>query len=252
MLVNIPALEDLNFVKDIAKDDWMAGSSPEWYFSRGYDAFSAIVRECQRARMKHPKHILDFGCGHGCIARLLAAHFSSSVIVGQDVNPDWLAWCEEHLKIETVLSADNIIDVKLPKEKYGLIWAGSVFSHIPENAAVHLLTEMVNALTEDGIVVFSAAGQIMRNGYEAGKINFLNDKDIVRMNQDFDTGRYAFSIYNTGSYKEWGHSLFSYRWLFEQSEKQGWNITSFSEGGWGMVQDIYAIRKKTTKARWPL
>lgn len=251
MLVNIPALEDMDFVKEIAKNDWMAGSSPEWYFNRGYDAFSTIIRECQRARIKQPKRLLDFGCGHGCIARLLKAHFSEAIIVGQDVNPEWLAWCEEKLAIETVLSEDRIIDVKLPQNNYDIIWAGSVFSHIPEYAAIHLLSEMLNALTEDGILVFSTAGQIMRNGYEAGKIRFLDDSDIVRMNEEFDEGKYAFSVYNTGNYKEWGHSLFSYRWLFKQSQKQGWHIAGFSEGGWGMVQDIYAMRKNITKARWP-
>ena len=230
MLNELPALDDLDFVKEISKDDWMAGPSPEWYFKRGYSALCAIIYECYRARLR-PKRILDFGCGHGCVARMLDAHFTSATVVGQDINPDWMEWCKTVLGIETVVSEDRISDVKLPRDEYDLIWAGSVFSHISEAATIHLLEEMKAALTDDGLIVFSTAGQIMRNGYKPGMIKFLFDEDIAAMARDFDAGEYAFVKYNAGDYKDWGHSLFSASWLFAQAGKMGLNVLGFSEGG---------------------
>ncbi|NQY38653.1 MAG: class I SAM-dependent methyltransferase [Henriciella sp.] len=251
MIIDVPKLEDLNFVREISPDDWMAsGKEPDWYFRRGYGGLFLIDYECQRARLK-PESILDFGCGHGCVARMLTARYPNAKITGQDVNPDWMNWCRETLKIETRVSEGTIDEVHLPANSFDVIWAGSVFSHLPERSAVHLLEQFRSALTPRGLCIFSTAGQVMRNGYKPGQVKFLEDSQIQQMVEAYDNDDYAYSDYNNGLYANWGHSLIPHQWMFNQSKRMGFPLIGFHEAGWGLVQDVYALRKSITQASWP-
>jgi SAM-dependent methyltransferase len=251
MAFELPRQDELHFVRDIAPNDWMMPSnrSPEWYYQRGFDALQVIAFECHRARLA-PSSILDFGCGHGAVARMLKAFFHTATIIGQDVNPEWLRWCEDHLSIHTVLSASKISDVEMPANAFDLIWAGSVFSHIPEDSARHLLLEFRKALTEKGLVIFSSAGQLMRNAYRPGAMHNLSDEVILRMARDFDLGAYAFGAYDTSLYENWGHSLVPWNWFASRSREFDMPMCAFLEAGWGSVQDIYALRKTRNFHSW--
>jgi SAM-dependent methyltransferase len=251
MAFQMPRQDQLTFVRDIAPNDWMMPSnrSPEWYYERGFDALRVIAFECHRARLA-PKRVLDFGCGHGAVARMLKAYFSNATIIGQDVNPEWLSWCEHNLHINTVLSAAKISDVEMPAEAFDVIWAGSVFSHIPEHSAQHLLLEFRKALTTKGIIILSSAGQLMRNAYRPGTMHNLSDEITARMVREFDMGQYAFGAYDTSLYEDWGHSLVPCEWFFNHSREFRMPISAFLEAGWGAVQDIYALRKTRNSHSW--
>lgn len=159
MLNQIASINQIKFCREIHEKDWMAkGKSPEWYFRRGYEALAIVAYEVQRARFR-PETILDFGCGHGCVTRMLVAHWPQACIFGQDVNLEWLAWVRQVFGVKTLASAATIREVELPRESYDVIWAGSVFSHIPQQAADHLLHQFRNALTSRGVAIFQRQGR---------------------------------------------------------------------------------------------
>lgn len=251
MILNIPKLEDLNFIQTISDGDWMmrADREPDWYFRRGYGAMAMIAHECQRARL-YPASILDFGCGHGCVARMLKALYPKAKLTGQEVNPDWLAWCSDILGIETILSPPSIEEVVLDENSYDIIWAGSIFSHIPETAARHLLGQFRRGLTDRGIAIFSTAGQIMRNAYVPGGMHNVSDEQIAQMSAAFDRNEYAFGAYDRSLYPNWGHSLIPSQWFFARSAEFDMPLTGFYDAGWGATQDIYAMRKSRNPISW--
>jgi SAM-dependent methyltransferase len=197
-----------------------------------------------------PQTILDFGCGHGCVARMLRAHFPKARIVGQDVHADWMDWCGTHLGIETVVSPALIADVTLPENSYDLIWAGSIFSHLPESAALHLLAQFRHALTPTGIAVFSTAGQVMRNAYRPGGMHNITDAQIAGMTADFDAGNHAFCAYDKTIYDDWGHSLIPCQWMFGTARRLEMPVNGFYESGWGLTQDVYGLRKAPNSVSW--
>jgi 2-polyprenyl-3-methyl-5-hydroxy-6-metoxy-1,4-benzoquinol methylase len=213
MQVTLPTLEQLDFVRDIAPGDWMKPKDrdAEWYYRRGYSALQILAGVCQRARLE-PESILDFGCGHGSVARMLKALYPNAKLVGQDVNAEWLKWCSDTLGIETALSASPISSVQLESGQYDLIWAGSVFSHLPQDDAVHLLTQFKKALSSGGIAVISTAGKKQRGPYVPGKLSFVSVEDAANMLKIFDEGGYGFAPYNVGAYEQWGHSLIPPDW----------------------------------------
>jgi SAM-dependent methyltransferase len=244
MRPQIPVLEELTFVREIAPGDWMMPKNrdAQWYYKRGYSALEIIAGECQREQVQ-PRSILDFGCGHGCVARMLKALYPAAQLVGQDVNPDWLNWCSDNLAIETAISATPIGLVQLEEGQFDLIWAGSVFSHLPEDGTVHLLKQFSKALTDDGIVVISTAGKTQGGGYVPGKLSFVSTEDTELMLQTFDEGEYGFAPYNVGAYEQWGHSLIPAAWFTENSYKVGLSLSNVRESAFGGVQDVYTFRK---------
>lgn len=251
MLLKLPDIDKLGFIREISPKDWMMRSDrePAWYFQRGYGALGLIAFECQRARLV-PGSILDFGCGHGCVARMLKAYFPKARLVGQDVDPDWMNWCATVLGIETVVSAPTIEEVEFEEDQYDVIWAGSVFSHVPESAARHLLLQFRKALTNKGIVIFSTAGQIMRNAYRPGGMHNITDEQITTMCAAFDSGNYAYGAYDRSAYANWGHSLIPWEWILARSAEYKMPLCGFYESGWGLVQDVYAMRKERNPVSW--
>ena len=91
----------------------------------------------------------------------------------------------------------------------------------------------------------------MRNGYKPGQVKFLEDSQIQQMVEAYDKDDYAYADYNNGLYANWGHSLIPHQWIFKQSKRMEFPLIGFYEAGWGLVQDVYALRKDVTQVSWP-
>lgn len=232
--------DTLPFVRTISGDEWMArGTTPEGYFQRGYNALGILVQEIERAGVR-PARILDFGCGHDGVARMLRTQYPQSTIVGQDVSRDWLDWCETHLAIETVQSPDRIVGIRLEPDTYDVIWAGSVFTHIPEQSFDHLLNQVLAALTPGGVTIFITAGHRIRAGFTPGKEPFLDLTAAETALIDHDRDGYGFAPYVNGRYPDWGRALTGFPKVFDKLRAAGGRLISFQDGGWGRRQDVYA------------
>jgi len=240
MLFQIPAQESIDFVREINPADWMAkGKTSDWYFTRGYEALALIIYECKRFGLS-PKRILDFGCGHGNVARMLAAWFRNSNVIGQDVNPDWLSWVEQTIGIETRVSPEHIQDVDLDRGEFDLIWVGSVFTHIPAASSIHLLERFKRGLSEQGLLIFTCAGQAVFETFRPGHEPFLDEASALTASRDFIFDGYGFASYQNGRYPDWGRALVRFDWMFERLRTAGFTLNGFHARGWGR-QDVYSV-----------
>ena len=238
-------LHELNFTKQISKDDWMYKSTTNHgYFLRGYEALSLVHQAIKQTRVS-AQEILDFGCGHGCVARMVKAQYPRARIHGQDVNPDWLSWCREHLGIETIQSPERIADVEIPPERYDVIWVGSVFTHIPERNFDHLLSQLVQGLKPRGLLIFTTAGHPVRISFTPGKEKLISQEGAKAALQDYDASGYGFTPYVGGRYVDWGRTLSSFDKVHEKIRQTPARLLSFQEGGWGRRQDVYTLLRET-------
>jgi SAM-dependent methyltransferase len=234
-------MDQLRFIKKISEKDWMyKGKASYGYFLRGYEALAHCVNEVKKSEFR-PHNILDFGCGHGCVARMLKAQFPSSTIYGQDVNPEWLEWCRDNLGIETIESAPQITDVTVQENLFDLIWVGSVFTHIPESSFDHLLDRLCQALTARGILIFTTAGTFVRKGFDINNEFLLAHDDAAAAVKNYDNDGFGFAPYTGGTYQDWGRSLVSFESVYRKVLSRNMRLISFQEGAWGRRQDVYAI-----------
>jgi len=233
----------LNFKKVISEDDWMAkGKTSHGYFLRGYEALAVCHLAIKRSGVR-VKDILDFGCGHGCVARMFEAQYPQATVYGQDVPEAWLSWCRKNLGIQTIKSPEKVSEVRLTPSSFNMIWVGSVFTHIPEVSFDHLLSELLSALKSPGLIVFTTAGYKVRIGFRPGNEKLISAEGGAEALQQYDATGYGFTPYVGGTYDGWGRAMVTMNRVLEKIQFHESRLISFQEGGWGNRQDVYAVVK---------
>lgn len=83
--------------------------------------------------------VLDFGCGSARMIRCLADVAAQTEVWGVDINTASIAWCQANLSPPFHFTASTTLP-SLPFEDrtFGLVYAGSVFTHISELADMWL------------------------------------------------------------------------------------------------------------------
>jgi len=142
----------------VAPDDEMLAPGHErHYFAVGRSAV-VVLATALTARLGYAggdepiASILDFGCGHGRVARFLRAAFPDARIAVTDYNARGSRWCVEHFGCVEMGAA-------IPTGAYDLVWLGSVLTHLPEAVARPLLAALAAALRPTGLLVFSSQGR---------------------------------------------------------------------------------------------
>lgn len=134
-------------------------SSLEWLFRGGALAADSIRRILARngRDIRDVRCLLDFGCGCGRVLRHWAG--LGAEIHGSDYNSRSIAWCRDHLTFATCQV--NGLKPPLPYRdgQFDLIYALSVFTHLPEPLIDAWMREMERVLSTDGFLIISTHGE---------------------------------------------------------------------------------------------
>jgi SAM-dependent methyltransferase len=120
--------------------------------------------------------VLDLGCGCGRIARWWK-DVDGPRFYGCDYNPKLARWCEANLPF--LDARVNSLEPPLPfadAKPFSLIYALSVFTHLPAELERAWLDEIRSSLAPDGLLLFTVSGERYRDR--------LDPEDQVR----FDRG----------------------------------------------------------------
>lgn len=100
------------------------------------------------------ERVLDFGSGHGRLTRLLAHHLEPRRIWVCDIYPEAVAWQVEAFGVNGLVSATHPDRFALDLN-YPIIFAGSVFSHLPDGLFQAWLARLYRLLEPDGLLAFT-------------------------------------------------------------------------------------------------
>lgn len=83
--------------------------------------------------------VLDFGCGSARMLRCLVDVAERNEVWGVDINTESISWCEANLSPPfNFLASTTMPSLPFEDRTFGLIYAGSVFTHISELAETWL------------------------------------------------------------------------------------------------------------------
>lgn len=115
------------------------------------------------ARVGHDRDswgdVLDFGCGSARLTRHFVDHAVDHAVWGVDISAPSIAWCEGHLSPPLRFApCTTFPHLPFEDDTFGLVFAGSVFSHISELAMTWLL-ELRRITRPGGVLVLTVQDQ---------------------------------------------------------------------------------------------
>lgn len=213
------------------------------YIYIGLSAIQCIQQALLNSQATHGVHnILDFPCGYGRVLRFLRAKYPNSKIVASDIEVPALDFCRRSFSADTVISKTDFRDLSLGQQ-FDLIWCGSLFTHITEQATCDLLQFFHRHLSPGGVCVFTTHGQrsiewIQRKAQTYG-LSEQSQQAIIRGVQDAGYG-YVDYAQEAG----YGISLVSSQRMRELARKTGeWQEVLYLDHGWAQHQDVYAFAR---------
>jgi SAM-dependent methyltransferase len=175
--------------------------------------------------------ILDFGCGCGRVARHWTA-LEGPEVHGCDYNPGLVGWCEGNLPFLRAVRNELHPPAPYEPERFDLIYALSVLSHLSEPLQQAWIAEFHRLLRPGGLLILSVLGDAFRGRLsDEGRERF--DRGELVVERPRMAGRNICTAYHPCAYV-------SGRLLADFAE-----VEAFDLGGGELVvtQDAYVARR---------
>lgn len=138
----------------------LVAASPDiaWFVESGRRGADSVVGILQRngVELDRETPLLDFGCGCGRVVRHFAGR--SDAIFGSDVNARLVEWSRECLSFGTFRTNALAPPLSFDAGQFGLVYALSVFTHLPEPLQASWMAELWRVLRPGAYLVFSTHG----------------------------------------------------------------------------------------------
>jgi 2-polyprenyl-3-methyl-5-hydroxy-6-metoxy-1,4-benzoquinol methylase len=102
--------------------------------------------------------ILDFGCGCGRVIRHVH-DLTGARCHGSDYNPQLIEWCKRNLRFAHFDVNGVSPPVAHAKEQFDLVYALSVFTHLPEGLQSAWMSELARVLKPGGHLLMTTHGE---------------------------------------------------------------------------------------------
>jgi trans-aconitate methyltransferase len=146
-------IETVSGADDMYMKDW-----PYQYFAVGADALRLILLAMIAAGKRNVKSILDLPCGHGRVTRYLKVRFPEAHLTACDMDRDGVDFCVKTFGARGVYSQRDIRSVVI-KDKFDLIWVGSLFTHVTSSEWHWFFQMFSDHLEENGLLIFTTHGR---------------------------------------------------------------------------------------------
>jgi glycosyltransferase involved in cell wall biosynthesis len=172
---------------------------------------------------------LDFACGYGRVTRFLIQEIAPNKLWVSDIYKGAVDFQRRYFKVNGFYSDVEPSNVKFPR-KFGIIYVGSLFSHLPENRFKEWLSALWDTLDDGGLLIFSTHGEpICPPGIQ------ISPPGFIFLGQ---------SESRTLSTKEYGITFVTSDWVKNLAAGLGINSIHFLEQELCGYQDIYVATKQ--------
>jgi SAM-dependent methyltransferase len=104
------------------------------------------------------KSVLDFGCGCGRVTRHWYG-LTEARVYGTDYNTDLVAWCRLNLPFARFGTNQLRPPLDYQDESFDLVYALSVFTHLPESTQTEWIREMTRVIAPGGCLLLTTHGE---------------------------------------------------------------------------------------------
>ena len=135
----------------------------DWFLASGRLAAESVQASLERhgRRIAELDALLDFGCGCGRVTRRWAA-LDRTAVYGADANEQAIAWCRRNLPFARFTSNGLAPPLEYTDGSFDLVYALSVFTHLPEDLQHAWVHELERLLLPGGFLLLTTHGERYR------------------------------------------------------------------------------------------
>ncbi len=168
-----------------------------------------------------PNSLLDFGSGYGRVSRFLSSQFPDANCVISEVKRQAVEFQEEELGIGGLFH--DYKPEEFPHERFDLILALSVFTHLPEALFRSWMKCLAHRLQVSGAMVISFLDQDREASREILK-NFTTSPSGIEYIQRSEDSYFTFVSDRLKDEKKYGSTFISRTWLSQLADSLGLTI----------------------------
>lgn len=217
----------------IDPDDHMK-SDVDRYLAIGRSAVRSTLAALLTSSRTSVNSILDFGCGHGRVARHLRSLFPEAQLAVADTIRGWVDFCADRYQAAPIVTERDLRQVRIPGS-YDLIWVGSVFTHIDYARMSGLFKTLIDALNPGGVLVATFRGPATM---DLGR--GVSVEKWERIVSAFRRDGVGYEEYGLPEWPDWGQALISAGKIAELGYPVPARLIFFSERAWADRQDVAA------------
>lgn len=207
----------------------MVGSSNQTALREGFNFYQTVRKICtgHGAHWNEESHLLDFGTGWGRYARIFVRDFHPDNIFGIDVDPDFVELCKKTFPFGNFSTTPALPPCGLEHNKFDLIVAYSVFSHLSETLANAWIEEFYRLLKPGGFIAITTQGRslirVCEEHRKTKEHKHLWHKKLAESFTDaeaaeraYDAGQFLFSATGAGEHRpseNYGEALIPRRYV---------------------------------------
>jgi len=202
-----------------------------WFLEGGRRAAESLRAALERrgVDLDGLQSILDFGCGCGRVTRHWKA--LAGAVHGTDLNPRLVDWCRRRLTFGRFQVNRLRPPLAYDGGQFDLVYALSVFTHLPEPLQSPWMSELRRALRPGGHLLLTTHGKRYRDDLTADERRRFEAGDLVVRGSD-EPGRNVCGAYHPERY-------------VRDRLAEGFTVVDFvAEGASGNpYQDLFLLRK---------
>jgi SAM-dependent methyltransferase len=155
-------------------------ADPGDHIKAGEESAAAIrtILDAAGLRIEEFGSILDFGCGSGRVIRRWAG-LEGVEVFGSDYNADAISWCVDNLPFARFEPNNLEPPTSFPSQRFGFVYALSVFTHLPERLQRPWIEELRRVLRPGGHLLITVAGESFRHHLSARDATRFGDGELV-------------------------------------------------------------------------
>jgi SAM-dependent methyltransferase len=152
------------------------------------------------AEVERSRAVLDFGCGCGRVLRHWR-RFEGPEIHGCDLSEEQIDWCRRNLTFARFARNELKPPLEHAGDAFDLVYAFSVFTHLPEELQLAWMDELFRVIRPDGYLLISTHGEpYLDRLTRAEREQFASGRQVVLYKEGAGTG--LCSTYTPAGYVE--------------------------------------------------
>ncbi len=162
--------------------------------------------------------VLDFGCGCGRLLQCFARYTDRCRLTGADVDEQAIAWCRSAFDFAEFGVLPQASPSDFETARFDVIYAYSVFSHLPEASHRAWLEELHRIAKPGAVLVLTTMGRNCLRQYASGKRpdEHPSARRVAADLEECERTGFLFYPYGAQNFEEPSNAAFSDSWDLDQ------------------------------------